>query len=160
MTTRRSFGGEKDTVWQHLDLSSFTSILNACERGGTMRNIRKLFPVGAVALLLVFYAVHAWAGEKIAVVQYDGLKPVEYVDNGRSIKTKWSAKIRNGASETVNFSVTVVLVDSNNETLKEATSKCELGAHETKSFSDTVLVDASVAKRIASTRLTLQEIVE
>jgi cell division protein FtsB len=117
---------------------------------------RFYLPVAAV-ILLFFFALHAWAGEKVAVVQYQ-LKPIASVDSGRFIKTEWNAKIRNRASETVKFSVTIVFVDSNNETLKETTSECELKAQQTKSFKDTVLVESDIASKIASTRVKLDEI--
>jgi hypothetical protein len=103
--------------------------------------------------------MHAWAGDKIAVVKYE-LKPVASVDSGRFIKTEWNAKIRNRSSESVVFSITIVFVDSRNETLKEATSQCELAAQTTKSFKDTVLVESSIANRIASTRVQLKEITD
>jgi cell division protein FtsB len=116
---------------------------------------RFYLPVAAV-ILLFFFALHAWAGEKVAVVQYQ-LKPIASVDSGRFIKTEWNAKIRNRASEAVKFSVTILFVDSNNETLKETTKQCELKAQQTKSFTDTVLVESSVANKIASTRVQLKE---
>ena len=112
-----------------------------------------------VVLLLAFLNLPAWAGGKIAVVQYE-LKPVKTVDSGRFIKTEWNAKIRNRASESVKFSVTILFVDSNNDTLKETTSQCELSAKETKNFKDTVLVEAAIATKIASTRVTVKEITE
>lgn len=124
-----------------------------------MRNIRAFFLPLAVAILLSFFTFHAWAGDKIAVVQYE-LKPVGYVDSGKHLKTEWNAKLRNGAQEAVKFKVTVVFVDSSNEILKEATSEFELKGHETKSFTDTVLVKTDVAGKIASTRLKIDEIVD
>lgn len=122
-----------------------------------MRIIGRFFLPIAVVFLLSFFALHAWGAEKVAVVQYQ-LKPIASVDSGKYIKTEWSAKIRNRASETVKFSVTILFVDSNNETLKETTSQCELKAQQTKSFKDTVLVESSVANKIASTRVKLKEI--
>jgi hypothetical protein len=122
-----------------------------------MRIIRRFFLPIAVVFLLAFFVVHAKAGDKIAVVQYE-LKPIASVDSGKYVKTEWNAKIRNRASEVVKFSVTIVFVDSNNETLKETTSQCELKAQQTKSFKDTVLVESSIANKIASTRVKLKEI--
>ena len=124
-----------------------------------MRNTRAFFLPLAVAILLSFFTIHAWAGDKIAVVQYE-LKPVGYVDSGKYLKTEWNAKLRNGASEHVKFNVTIVFVDSSNEVLKEATSEGELNAHETKSFKDTVLVKVDVAAKIASTRVIIDEIAD
>jgi hypothetical protein len=122
-----------------------------------MGNIRTFFLPLAAGSLLFFFATHAWAGDKISVVQY-GLKPVEAVKSGRFIKTEWNAKLRNGASELVKFTVTIVFVDSADEILKEATSQHELQAHETKTFQDTVLVKMEIAKRIATTRVKIDEI--
>lgn len=124
-----------------------------------MGNTRTFFLPLAAAFLFSFFSTHAWASEKISVLQYE-LKPVESVEFGKYIKTEWNAKFRNGISEPVTFSVTIVFVDSNNEILKEATSQCELEAHETRSFKDTVLVETSVAKKIASTRVKIDEIAD
>lgn len=124
-----------------------------------MGNTRTFFLPFAAACLLSFLTMNAWAGDKISVVQYE-LKPVEAVDYGRYIKTEWTAKLRNGVSETVKFAVTIVFVDSDNEILKEATRECELQAHETKSFKDTVLLESDVANKIASTRLKIDEITD
>lgn len=122
-----------------------------------MGNIRIFFLEIAVLFLFFFFSVHAWAADKVAVVQYE-LKPVESVNSGRQIKTQWNARLRNKTSGPVSFSITIVFVDSNNETLKEATSQCELEAYETKSFKDTVLVKTSIANKIASTRLKIGEV--
>lgn len=124
-----------------------------------MGNTRTFFLPIAAALMLSLFAVHAWAAEKIVVVQYE-LKPVEAVDSGRFIKTEWNATIRNRASEPVKFSVTIVFVDGDNETLKESTCQCELKAQETKPFKGTVLVKSSVANKIASTRVKIEEITD
>lgn len=124
-----------------------------------MGNTRTFFLPLAAAILLSYFTMHAWAGDKISVVQYE-LKPVEYVDYGKKLKTEWTAKLRNGVSETVKFTVTIVFVDSDNEILKEATCECELQAHETKSFKDTVLVESDVAGKIASTRVKIDEITD
>jgi len=122
-----------------------------------MLNIRTFCLPLAAALLLAAFTMHAWASDKISVVQYE-LKPVASVDAGRYIKTEWNAKLRNGAPEPVNFSVTIIFVDGNNNVLKESTSQCELEAHETRSFKDTVLVESSLASKIASTRVKIDEI--
>jgi hypothetical protein len=121
-----------------------------------MEHSRTFFLPAAVVFFLVFTCTTAWAGEKIQVVKY-GLKAVESVDSGRYIKTEWSAKIRNGASEQVNFEITIAFVDSNNEVLKEASSQCELEPHQTKTFTDTVLLDADVAGKVASTKVSIDE---
>lgn len=121
-----------------------------------MGRTRTFFLPVAVVFLLALINSHAWAGGKLAVVQY-ALKAIESVDSGRYIKTEWNAKIRNRASEPVSFTVTIVFVDSNNDVLKEASSPCELQAQQTKSFSDTVLLEASIASRIATTRVRLNE---
>jgi cell division protein FtsB len=137
-------------------LLSLQSFFKPAKEEDTMRNARRFCLPIAVVYLLTFFAVNAWGGEKIAVVQYE-LKPIASVDSGRYIKTEWNAKIRNRASEAVKFSVTILFVDSNNETLKETTKQCELKAQQTKSFTDTVLVESSVANKIASTRVQLKE---
>lgn len=122
-----------------------------------MRNTGAFFLPLAVAILLSFFAIQAWAGDKISVVQYE-LKPVGYVNSGKYLKTEWSAKLRNGAPEHVKFNVTIVFVDSSNEILKEATSEWELNAHETRSLKDTVLLETAVAGKIASTRVKIDEL--
>lgn len=120
-----------------------------------MVSSRTFFLPLAVTLFLALTCT-ALAGGKIQVVKYE-LKPVETVDSGRYIKTEWSAKIRNRASETVTFEITIFFVDSSNETIKEATSSCELQAQETKTFSDTLLLETSIANKVASTRVSLDE---
>lgn len=122
-----------------------------------MESAKTFFLPFTVALLLFFWVTPAWAGEKISVVQYE-LKPVATVDSGKYIKTEWNAKIRNRASESVRFSLRIVFIGSGDETLKESTSQCELQAHETKAFKDTVLVEASIASKIASTKVKIDEL--
>jgi len=124
-----------------------------------MGNIRTFFLPFAATFLLLFFAAHALAAEKIAVVQYE-VRPIEAVDSGRYIKTEWSAKIRNRASEDVKFTVTILFVDNANETLQETTSQGELSAQQTKTFKDTVLLEAAITGRIASTRVTVKETTE
>jgi hypothetical protein len=124
-----------------------------------MKNAWTFFVPAAVVFLLFFSALNTLAGEKISVVRYE-LKPLKAVDSGRYIKTEWNAKLRNGVSEHVRFSVTIVFIDKDNETLKEATSQCELKAHETKAFKDTILVETDIANRIVSTKLTIKETTE
>lgn len=122
-----------------------------------MGNTRTFLVQIAAAFLLLFFGMNAWAGEEIAVVQYE-LKPVEAVDSGRKIKTEWNAKLRNKTSGPVSFEVTIVFLNSDNEILKEATSQCELDAYETKSFKGTVLVEMLTANKIASTRVKIGEV--
>lgn len=124
-----------------------------------MANARAFFVSIAGVFVLGFFALHAWANDNIAVVQYE-LKPVESVDSGRYIKTEWNAKIRNKTSQPVKFLVTIIFVDSDNETLKEVASQCELSAHQTKTFKDTALIETSIASRTASTRVTVEETTE
>ena len=107
-------------------------------------------------ILIAYFAINAFAGGKVAILEYN-LKPVESLDSGRSIKTEWSAKVRNRASETVNFKITIFFIDQNNEEISKAQADCELKARETKTFSDTVVLEASLAKKIASTRVSIDE---
>jgi hypothetical protein len=153
------FNGDDDSTSKHLDLIAFLKFQKLAIEEGIMGNIRTFFLLFAAIFLLSFFTFHALAADKISVVQYE-LKPIASVDSGRYIKTEWSAKLRNNVSETVKFSMTIIFVDSDNETLKETTSKGELNPHQTKTFKDTVLVEASVAGRIASTRATVEEMTE
>ena len=109
-----------------------------------------------VVILIAYSAINAFASGKVAVLEYN-LKPVASLDGGRRIKTEWSAKIRNRAPEAVGFTITIFFIDGNNEEISQAQAQCELEPRETKTFSDTVILDATVASRIASTRVSIDE---
>lgn len=111
--------------------------------------------IGAV-ILIAYFTINAFAGGKLAVLGYS-LKPVETLDSGRLVKTEWNAKVRNRASEPVHFTITIFFVDSKNEEISQAQAKCELNAGETKTFSDTVTLEANIARKIASTRVAIDE---
>lgn len=111
----------------------------------------------AAVFMIALIPFGSWAAEKVIVVEYN-LKPIGYINSGRSLKTEWSAKVRNRASESVSFDITIVFVDSSNSELKHVTSKGQLKAKETKTFSDTVFLDSSIAAKIASTRALIDEI--
>ena len=108
-------------------------------------------------ILLVYFAINAFAGGKVVILEYN-LKPVASIDSGRRIKTEWSAKVRNRAPEPVTFTITIFFVDGNNEEISQAQAQCELNAKETKIFTDTVILDAAIANKIASTRVSIDEI--
>ncbi len=122
-----------------------------------MGNARTFFLLIAAAFLSITIAANVQASEKIVVLQYQ-LKPVESVESGKYIKTEWNAKIRNRASEPVNFSITIAFLNNENEVLKETTSKHSLLAQETKSFKDTMLLEASIASKVSTTKVILKEI--
>lgn len=117
---------------------------------------RTFFLPLAVVFFLALMCTSAWAGGKIAVVNYE-LKPVETVDAGRYIKAEWNAKIRNRASETVNFNIEINFIDSNSEVLKTVSKECELSAQQTKTFTDTVLLEEAIARKVATTKVELEE---
>lgn len=106
--------------------------------------------------LLAYFAINALAGGKVALLEYS-LKPVETLDSGQRIRTEWNAKIQNRAREPVSFLVTIFFIDANNEEISQTQAQCELKAKETKTFSDTVVLEATVANRIASTRVAIDE---
>lgn len=106
--------------------------------------------------LIAYFAMNALAGGKVALLEYT-LEPVATVDSGQRIKTEWKATIRNRAPETVRFLVTIFFVDGNNEEISQVQTQCELKAKETKTFSDTVVLEATIAKKIASTRVSIDE---
>ena len=114
-----------------------------------------LIPVLAVFLMICF-SMNSWAYDKIAVMEYS-LKPIESLESGRLIKTRWTAKLRNRVSEPVSFSITIIFVGRNNEELKQAKVLGELKALETKTFSDTVTLETALANRIASTRVSIDD---
>ncbi len=123
---------------------------------GTMGRARISIMWIVAVILIAYFAINAIAGGKLAMLEYN-LKPVASLDAGRRIKTEWSAKVRNRAPETVSFTITIFFVDANNEEITQAKAQCELNARETKTFTDTVILDAALANKIASTRVSMDE---
>ena len=57
----------------------------------------------------------------------------------------------------MNFKITIFFIDANNEEITQAHAQCDLKAKETKTFSDTVILEATMANKIASTRVSIDE---
>lgn len=123
---------------------------------GTMGRARISLMWIVAVFLLVYFALNAFAGGKVVILEYD-LKPVKSLDSGRKIMTEWHAKVRNRAPEQVNFTITVFFIDSSNEEISRANAQFQLGARETKMLTDTVTLDAVMANKIASTRVSIEE---
>jgi hypothetical protein len=117
----------------------------------------RIFIVSVVIVsLLAYLAINALAGGKVAILEYT-LQPVATIDAGRRIKTEWSATAQNRDHKPVRFLLTIIFVDGNNEEISQVKTQCELKAKETKIFSDTMVLEASIAQKIASTRVTIDE---
>ena len=121
-----------------------------------MGRIRFSIMLIAGVSLIVYFAVNAMAGGKVVILEY-ALNPVASIDSGRLIKTEWTAKVQNRAPEQVRFKITIFFVDGNNEVVSQTESQFELTAKETKTFSDTVTLEANIANKIASTRVSIDE---
>jgi hypothetical protein len=121
-------------------------------------NFSRLIMASVICVLLqILFLPGAWAGEKIALKEY-ALVPVEAVSSGKYIKTEWHAKLQNRAAEPVSFVLTIIFVDENSETIKETKTQGELAASEIKTFSDTVLLESDLATKVASTRVSINEL--
>jgi hypothetical protein len=134
----------------------FSDISNISKQEEAMGHTRIYIISAAVAFLIALFSFGSWAADKVVVLEYN-LKPVGYVESGKYLKTEWSAKLRNRISEPVSFDITIVFFDSSNSELKQDTTQGQLKAQETKTFSNTVLLDASLASKIASTRALIDE---
>jgi hypothetical protein len=121
-----------------------------------MGRARIFFMSVVIVSLLSYLAINALAGGKIVILEYN-LKPVTAIDSGRRIKTEWSATVENRDHKPVRFLFTIIFIDGNNEEISQVKTQCELKAKETKTFSDTVVLEATIAQKIASTRVTIDE---
>jgi hypothetical protein len=104
-----------------------------------------------VSALIAFCAFNSSADGIINVVNYS-LKPVGYVENNKFLQTMYNVEIKNSDTASHSFNFKVVFFDKEKNQIKESIKKVEIQASETKKYSDAVLVEADLAKQIASTK--------
>jgi len=111
------------------------------------------------SLLIVYPSISPSADENITILKYS-LKPVEYVDSGMFVKTRWNLFLVNEGEMPVKFIVRIIFIDKNNYNVNEIRKKCEIDAGEIKKFSDTALLEEFIANQVVSTKVYINELDE
>ena len=108
-----------------------------------------------VLLISSFIIAHgpidSWSNDVISIVNYS-LKPVGYVENNKYLQTMYNIELKNNDASPHSFNVKIVFFDKEKSQVKESTKKVEIQANETKKYTDAVLVEAELAKQVASTK--------
>jgi hypothetical protein len=64
----------------------------------------------------------------------------------------YSVELKNNEATPHSFNVNVVFFDKEKNQLKTSKKKVDIQANETKKFTDAVLLDADIAKKVATTK--------
>jgi hypothetical protein len=123
-----------------------------------MKHIRIYLVTAISALLLIGSAVHSSAEEDIIFILKYSLRPVAYVSENRFVETAWNVELCNSSKKDLNFIMHFFFLDKEGNKINETKEKCEILANETKKFTGTVLLKASLAKEIKTTKVTIEEI--
>jgi hypothetical protein len=122
-----------------------------------MKKSRIVLALLISSFLITFCTINSWADDVISIVNYS-LKPVGYVDNDKSLQTVYNVELKNNQATAHSFNVKVVFYDKGNNQLKSSKKKVDIAANETKKFTDAVLIDAAIAKQVASTKGFIEDI--
>jgi hypothetical protein len=104
-----------------------------------------------VSFLIALCSLNSWADSTINILNYS-LKPVGYVEDNKYLQTMYSVELKNNDAASHSFNFKVVFFDKEKNQIKESIKKVDIQANETKKYSDAVLVEADLAKQIATTK--------
>jgi len=111
------------------------------------------------SLLIAYPSISSSAQDDITILKYS-LKPVEYVDSGIFVRTKWNLFLVNEAKTPVKFIVRIIFIDKDDNNVNEIKKKCDIEAGEIKKISDTTLLEEYIARRVVSTKVYINELNE
>lgn len=123
-----------------------------------MRHYRMYFLLFISCLFIVCCPdSNTLAKDNITVLVLDhSVKPVDIVSSGRYLEIVWEVKLCNKEERPVNFIITILFMDKNEDTLEKAEKKCAIKANETRTYSDTLFLRTSIAEKLASTSVDIQ----
>jgi hypothetical protein len=122
-----------------------------------MRKTKISFVLALSLFIIALFSISALAGDVINILNYS-LKPAGYVDGDKSLQTIWNIELQNTEATAHSFTIKIVFFDKEKKQIKESKKEYQLNASETKKFTDVVLVDATLAKQIGSTKAFIEDI--
>jgi len=115
----------------------------------------KRYPMLISAFLLLLIPCIGVSSEPVVVVDQN-IESVTPVGTGRFFKISWKAVLKNVTPKAEECLITFSFLDSKDKVVGKATKTVTLKGKEQKAVSDTVQLRATVTKRIAAFRATVE----